>query len=76
MSQRLDRSRPLWELWSVEGLADGRWVLISKLHHAMVDGVSGADMISIMLDKARRTRPSPTRSVDAGAGADRARAFA
>jgi diacylglycerol O-acyltransferase len=60
MSQRLDRSRPLWELWSVEGLADGRWVLISKLHHAMVDGVSGADMISIMLDKARRPpKPDP-----------------
>ena len=59
MSQRLDRSRPLWELWSVEGLADGRWVLISKLHHAMVDGVSGADMISIMLDKARRPDEQP-----------------
>ena len=59
MSQRLDRARPLWELWSVEGLADGRWALISKLHHAMVDGVAGADMISIMLDKARRPRKRP-----------------
>ncbi len=56
MSQRLDRARPLWELWSVEGLADGRWVLISKLHHAMVDGVSGADMVSILLDQERRPR--------------------
>jgi diacylglycerol O-acyltransferase / wax synthase len=60
MAQRFDRSRPLWELWSVEGLADGRWVLLSKLHHAMVDGVSGADIVSILLDKERDAKkPEP-----------------
>src|SRR5437764_1297948 len=51
MGGRMDRTRPLWELWSVEGLADGRWVLINKLHHAMVDGVAGGDMVSILLDR-------------------------
>src|SRR5918995_3084930 len=38
-SQRLDRSKPLWETWLVQGLADGRFALISKTHHALVDGV-------------------------------------
>jgi diacylglycerol O-acyltransferase len=50
MSQRLDRTKPLWEIWVVEGLADGTWAMISKVHHAMIDGVSGAEMMAILLD--------------------------
>jgi diacylglycerol O-acyltransferase / wax synthase len=50
MGQELDRERPLWELWLVEGLADGRWALISKVHHCMVDGVSGVDLLTVLLD--------------------------
>jgi len=48
--ERLDRSRPLWELWLVEGLADGRVGVIEKVHHAMVDGVSGVDVAAALLD--------------------------
>ena len=50
MSQELDRHRPLWETWMVEGLADGSWALISKVHHCMVDGVSGTDLMAVVLD--------------------------
>jgi diacylglycerol O-acyltransferase len=50
ISQRLDRDYPLWEYWLVEGLEHGRWALISKIHHSMVDGVSGADMYRAILD--------------------------
>ena len=39
MSQQLDRAKPLWEMWMAEGLGEGRWALISKTHHCMVDGV-------------------------------------
>jgi diacylglycerol O-acyltransferase len=49
-SQQLDRSRPLWELWLVEGLADGSWALISKTHHAMIDGIAGVDLATVMFD--------------------------
>lgn len=57
MSARLDRGRPLWEYWLVEGLGQGRWALISKLHHCMVDGVSGTDLYEVVLDPTPRTRP-------------------
>lgn len=50
MSQQLDRSKPLWEIWFAEGFEDGRFALISKTHHCLVDGVSGADIMSVILD--------------------------
>jgi len=50
MSDRLDRDRPLWEYWVVEGLVRGRWALISKVHHCMVDGIGGADMYRVLLE--------------------------
>jgi diacylglycerol O-acyltransferase / wax synthase len=62
MSQELDRDRPLWEAWVVEGLSDGRWALVSKVHHCMVDGVSGTDMMAVLLDRSPDTttaRPAP-----------------
>jgi diacylglycerol O-acyltransferase / wax synthase len=49
-SQRLDRSKPLWELWLVEGLKDGGFALVSKTHHAVVDGVSGVDLSTVLFD--------------------------
>jgi len=49
MSQQLDRGKPLWETWIVEGLEGGRFAMISKVHHCMIDGVSGADMLSVIL---------------------------
>jgi diacylglycerol O-acyltransferase len=49
-SQRLDRSKPLWELWLVEGLEGGQFALISKTHHSMVDGVSGVDLATVLFD--------------------------
>ena len=51
-SQRLDRSKPLWEIWMAQGLEDGRVVLISKTHHALVDGVSGVDIATVLFDLA------------------------
>jgi diacylglycerol O-acyltransferase len=50
MSQELDRHRPLWEAWMVEGLENGRWALIVKVHHCMADGMSGNDLFTVLLD--------------------------
>jgi diacylglycerol O-acyltransferase / wax synthase len=49
-SQRLDRSKPLWEIWLAQGLEDDRFALISKTHHALVDGVSGVDIATVLFD--------------------------
>ena len=50
MSQRLDRTKPLWEMWLVEGLEGGRWAVVAKTHHAMIDGVGGVDLLTALLD--------------------------
>jgi WS/DGAT/MGAT family acyltransferase len=49
MSQKLDRGKPLWEMWIVEGLEDGRFAIIVKAHHCMVDGISGLDLLTGIL---------------------------
>ncbi|MDQ6819349.1 MAG: wax ester/triacylglycerol synthase family O-acyltransferase [Actinomycetota bacterium] len=71
-SQQLDRSRPLWESWLVEGLSDDRFALIFKTHHSLVDGVSGVDLATVLFDLKRapaagtpetdpwRPRPEPS----------------
>lgn len=48
-SHQLDRARPLWEIWVVEGLEHNRFALITKVHHCMIDGVSGADIAQILM---------------------------
>ena len=50
VSQQLDRGKPLWELWVVEGLENDRFALVAKIHHCMIDGVSGVDLTTILLN--------------------------
>ncbi|MDQ3915435.1 MAG: wax ester/triacylglycerol synthase family O-acyltransferase [Actinomycetota bacterium] len=64
MSQQLDRTKPLWEIWVAEGLTNDRFALISKTHHCLVDGVSGADIMSVILDlgpEPQQVEPEPWR---------------
>src|SRR2546423_11353861 len=48
--QRLDRAKPLWETWMIEGLEDNRFALITKTHHALVDGIAGVDLATVLFD--------------------------
>lgn len=78
MSSPLDGFRPLWELWMVEGLSGGHWALVSRGHHCMVDGVSGTELLRVLLDEEPdaprrpaapwrpRPEPSPARLVADG----------
>jgi diacylglycerol O-acyltransferase len=57
-SQQLDRSKPLWELWLVQGLERDRFAILTKTHHAMVDGVSGVDIGTVLFDLEPVPKPS------------------
>jgi WS/DGAT/MGAT family acyltransferase len=49
-SQQLDRSKPLWEMWLIEGLQDDRFALITKTHHSLIDGIAGVDLATVLFD--------------------------
>jgi len=59
VSQQLDRAKPLWELWVVEGLENDRFAIIAKIHHCMIDGVSGIDLTGILLNVVPTTAVEP-----------------
>jgi diacylglycerol O-acyltransferase len=60
IARRLDRSRPLWEIYLVEGLSDGRFAVVTKTHHAMVDGLASMDVGALLLD----STPDPRETAD------------
>ena len=59
MSQQLDRGKPLWEMWLVEGLQDGRFAMVTKVHHCLVDGVGSAELVGAVM------QVTPDQPVDA-----------
>ncbi len=59
MSQQLDREKPLWEMWFAEGLEGGRFAMITKIHHCMVDGVSGVELMTALLSASSETDFDP-----------------
>lgn len=64
-SHRLDRSRPLWETTLLDGLEGGRWALVTKAHHCLIDGISGAEVATILLDAEPEPGPDATTIAEA-----------
>jgi WS/DGAT/MGAT family acyltransferase len=64
-SHRLDRARPLWETTLLDGLADGRWALATKVHHCLVDGISGVSVTTVLLDSEPNPPPDSKGLVEA-----------
>lgn len=60
LSEPLDHTLPLWEDWVLEGVSGNRWALLTKVHHTMVDGIAGTDLLSTLLDKERDPAPPAT----------------
>ncbi len=58
-SQRLDRTKPVWELWLADGLRGGRFAIVGKSHHCLVDGVSGMDITTVLFDTKPEPAPQP-----------------
>jgi diacylglycerol O-acyltransferase / wax synthase len=56
-SQQLDRSKPLWEMWLIEGLEDDRFAIITKTHHSLIDGIAGVDLATVLFDLSREPPP-------------------
>jgi WS/DGAT/MGAT family acyltransferase len=68
-SRKLDRDRPLWEMWTLEGLAGGRVAVMTKIHHALIDGASGVDLAGVMMDlstEPRQMEAPPPAAVERG----------
>lgn len=63
----MDRNRPLWEVYVIDGLHSGRWALLTKYHHATIDGAAGQLMLSILTDPDRDAPPPGTDSVSSAA---------
>jgi diacylglycerol O-acyltransferase / wax synthase len=61
-AQQLDRDKPLWEIWLAEGVEGGRFAVLAKTHHALVDGISGVDIVTVLFD----TSPEPAAPPDPG----------
>ena len=59
-SQQLDRSKPLWEMWLIEGLEEDRFALITKTHHSLIDGIAGVDLATVLFDLSPDPPPLPT----------------
>jgi diacylglycerol O-acyltransferase / wax synthase len=61
-SQQLDRSKPLWEMWLIEGLEEDRFALITKTHHSLIDGIAGVDLATVLFD----ISPNPPQLANSG----------